>query len=217
MELDQLKFNDQGLIPVIVQNIEDGQVLMFAYGNRQSINLSLETNMAHYWSRSRDKIWMKGEESGNTQQLIDIFYDCDSDVLLYLVKQKGAACHTMNKTCFYRKLDGAEISGPKFTTRTMINEVYDVIEDRKKNLKQDSYVSGLFNKGIDKILKKIGEEAGETVIAAKNRDKDELIYEITDLWFHTLIAMSYFDVRPEDINEEFNRRFGKAKKDYGRD
>lgn len=217
MDLDKLKFNNEGLIPVIVQNIEDGQVLMFAYGNRQSIDLTIETKQAHYWSRSRNKIWMKGEESGNTQELIDIYYDCDSDVLLYLVKQTGVACHTKNKTCFYRKLDGAEKSSPIFNSRSMINDVYEVIEDRKNNIKEGSYVSGLFNKGIDKILKKIGEEAGETVIAAKNRDKDELIYEITDLWFHSLIAMSYFDIKPDEIDRELKKRFGKSKKDYGRD
>ena len=217
MNLDELKFNQDGLIPVIVQNIDDGQVLMFAYGNIQSIELSIDTRKAHYWSRSRNKIWMKGEESGNTQELVDTFYDCDSDVLLYLVKQKGVACHTKNKTCFYRKLDGTEISSPQFNSESIIKDVYGVIEKRKNSTKEDSYVSGLFGKGIDKILKKIGEEAGETVIAAKNRDKDELVYEITDLWFHSLIAMSYFGIKPEDINTEFKRRFGKTKKDYGRD
>lgn len=217
MDLDKLEFNQDGLIPVIVQSIDDGQVLMFAYGNRQSIEMSIDTSKAHYWSRSRNRIWMKGEESGNTQELVDAFYDCDSDVLLYLVKQKGAACHTKNKTCFYRKLDGTEKSSPLFISESIIKNVYRVIEERKSNTDKESYVSGLFGKGIDKILKKIGEEAGEIIIAAKNKDKDELVYEITDLWFHSLIAMSYFGIKPDDIDNEFNRRFGRRKKDYGRD
>ena len=217
MQLDELKYNNDGLIPIIVQSFEDGQVLMFAYGNKKTIEISFATKKAHYWSRSRNKIWMKGEESGNTQELTDIFYDCDKDVLLYIVKQKGVTCHTGNKTCFYSKLDGKEESSPAYNDSGILRKVYDVIEDRKQNPTENSYVSGLFAKGIDKIAKKIGEEAGEVIIAAKNSDKEELVYEITDLWFHTLVTMSYYNIKPESIYTELEKRFGKPKEAYGRD
>jgi len=218
MNLDLLKFDEKELIPIIVQNAEDGQVLMFAYGTR--IKLSVDTKKAHYFSRSRNKIWMKGEQSGNTQKLIDIYYDCDRDVILYTVKQKGVACHTNEKTCFYTKLDGTKQLSPDFLNSIplkTLDDIYKVIEDRKTNRKENSYVSGLFEKGIDKILKKIGEEAGEVIIGAKNKDKDEIIYEVADLWFHSLIAMSYFEIKPDDIYKELGKRFGKTKESYGRD
>lgn len=163
---------------------------------------------------------MKGEQSGNTQQLIDIYYDCDRDVILYTVKQKGVACHTNEKTCFFTKLDGTKQLSPDFQNSIplkTLDDIYKVIEDRKTNRKENSYVSGLFEKGIDKILKKIGEEAGEVIIGAKNKDKDEIIYEVADLWFHSLIAMSYFEIKPDDIYKELGKRFGKTKESYGRD
>ena len=220
MNLDLLKFDEKELIPIIVQNAEDGQVLMFAYGTRETIKLSVDTKKAHYFSRSRNKIWMKGEQSGNTQKLIDIYYDCDRDVILYTVKQKGAACHTNEKTCLFTKLDGTKQLSPDFQNSIplkTLDDIYKVIEDRKTNRKENSYVSGLFEKGIDKILKKIGEEAGEVIIGAKNKDKDEIIYEVADLWFHSLIAMSYFEIKPDDIYKELGKRFGKTKESYGRD
>jgi len=219
MKLEKLNFQKNGLIPIIVQNINDGQVLMFAYGNKETIKLSIETKNAHYWSRSRNKVWMKGEESGNIQELIEIYYDCDEDVLLYLVKQNGVACHTENMSCFYRNITDKHSLAPIFQNKEegIINRVYKVIEERKNNPSKDSYVSSLFDKGIDKIIKKIGEEAGEVIIGAKNKDNDEIVYEITDLWFHSLIALSYFDISPDEIYREFEKRFGKKKQEYGRD
>ena len=163
---------------------------------------------------------MKGEQSGNTQKLIDIYYDCDRDVILYTVKQKGVACHTNEKNCFFTKLDCTKQLSPDFLNSIplkTLDDIYKVIEDRKTNRKENSYVSGLFEKGIDKILKKIGEEAGEVIIGAKNKDKDEIIYEVADLWFHSLIAMSYFEIKPDDIYKELGKRFGKTKESYGRD
>lgn len=220
MDIDLLKFDDNGLIPIIAQSVQTGQVLMFAWGNKEAITKSLQTGNAHYWSRSRNKIWMKGEESGNTQKLIDIYYDCDKDVLLYTVEQKGVACHTKEQSCFFTKIDGTRELSPEFGKLQNIktlDDVYKVIEERKNNPKEKSYVSGLFEKGIDKIIKKIGEEAGEVIIGSKNNDREEIIYEVADLWFHSLIALSYFDIKPEDIYRELGKRFGKTKDSYGRD
>ncbi len=219
MNLNELKYDDKGLVAVIAQDTENGQVLMFAYANEEALNKTIETKKAHYWSRSRQKLWMKGKESGHVQDIQDIFYDCDVDAVLYLVKQTGVACHTGERTCFYRSLTAddsktAPTFNPDLSIKTL-DEVYDVIIDRKQNPKDNSYVSGLFKKGIDRILKKVGEEAGETIIGAKNGDKNELIYETADLWFHSMITLAYFDISPKDIYKELGRRFGKKKEDYG--
>lgn len=216
MDLEQIKFNESGLVPVIVQDSSTGQVLMLAYANKEALQKTIDTGSSHFWSRSREKLWMKGEESGNVQELKEIFYDCDMDTILYLVKQNGVACHTGEKTCFYRSADG-DIEAPTFESSNSaktLDEVYEVITDRKTNPKDGSYVSGLFEKGLDKILKKIGEEAGETIIGAKNEDKKEIIYETADLWFHSMIALAYYGITPNDIYEELGRRFGKPKEAY---
>jgi phosphoribosyl-ATP pyrophosphohydrolase/phosphoribosyl-AMP cyclohydrolase len=216
MDLDQIKYDDNGLVPVIVQDSSTGQVLMLAYANKEALQKTTDTGKSHFWSRSRDKLWMKGEESGNVQDIKEIYYDCDIDTILYLVEQTGVACHTGEPTCFYRSANGdneAPAFGKSSDSKTL-GEVYEVIMDRKLNPKDASYVSGLFEKGLDKILKKIGEEAGETVIGAKNQDKKEIIYETADLWFHSMIALAYFGITPDDIFEELGRRFGKPKEAY---
>jgi len=216
MEVEEIKFDDNGLVPVIVQDAENGQVLMFAYGNKESITKTIENKRTHFWSRSRQKLWMKGEESGNVQDVQSIFYDCDRDAILVLVKQTGVACHTGQRTCFYTSQDNDDAApsfGAPFKGKTL-EQVYSVIEDRKNNPREGSYVSGLFEKGLDKIMKKVGEEAGETIIGAKNGNKDEIIYETADLWFHSLIALSYFDITPDDIYAELGKRFGKPKEAY---
>jgi phosphoribosyl-ATP pyrophosphohydrolase/phosphoribosyl-AMP cyclohydrolase len=216
MDLEQIKFGENGLIPVIVQDKGNGQVLMLAYANKDALQKTIDTGNSHFWSRSREKLWMKGEESGNIQEIRDIYYDCDIDTILYLVEQTGVACHTGEESCFYRSFNTdkkAPVFGSSNSNKTL-DDVYAVIEDRKKNPKEGSYVSGLFDKGLDKILKKIGEEAGETIIGAKNEDKKEIIYETADLWFHSLITLSYFGITPKDIYEELGRRFGKPKEAY---
>lgn len=216
MDLEQIKFNEDGLVPVIVQDVSTGQVLMLAYANKEAIQKTIDSGKSHFWSRSRDKLWMKGEESGNVQDIKEVYYDCDIDTLLYLVQQTGVACHTGEKTCFYRATKGnkeAPTFGSSDSSKTL-DEVYEVIMDRKLNPKDGSYVSGLFEKGLDKILKKIGEEAGETIIGAKNEDKKEIIYETADLWFHSMIVLSYFGITPNDIYKELGRRFGKPKEAY---
>jgi phosphoribosyl-ATP pyrophosphohydrolase/phosphoribosyl-AMP cyclohydrolase len=160
---------------------------------------------------------MKGEESGNVQDVLDMFFDCDSDTVLVLVRQTGVACHTGRRSCFFVSVEGNEKSSPSFGSESgdrTLDEVFGVIEDRKRNPREGSYVSGLFEAGLDKIMKKIGEEAGETIIGAKNGDRDEIIYETADLWFHSLIALSYFGITPEDIYRELGKRFGKPSESY---
>lgn len=217
MDLNDIKFDDKGLVPVIVQDAGNGQVLMFAYANKESLQKTVETGNTHFWSRSREKLWMKGEESGNTQTVKAMYVDCDNDAVLVEVEQKGVACHTGQRTCFYRSADRVETSAPGFgpeKSGKTLEDVYEVIDDRKRNPKEGSYVGGLFEKGLDKILKKVGEEAGEVIIASKNGDRKEIIYETADLWFHSLIALSYADITPEDIYQELDRRFGKPKEAY---
>lgn len=217
MNIKEIKFDENGLVPVVVQDFENGQVLMVAYANRGALEKTLETKRTHFWSRSRNKLWEKGEESENFQEVKDVFLDCDGDTVLILVNQQGVACHTGKRSCFFVSAEGAEHSAPSFgfsRTDKTLEEVYRVIEDRKRNPREGSYVSGLFNKGLDRILKKMGEEAGEAIIAAKNNSKEEIIYEVTDLWFHTLITLSYFGVGPEDIYKELGKRFGKSEESY---
>jgi len=220
MNINDIRFDEKGLVPVIIQDAENGQVLMFAYANKEALEKTLETKRAHFWSRSRNKLWEKGEESGNLQEVKDIFLDCDKDTVLVLVNQKGVACHTGKRSCFFTSVTGEERGTPSFGTGKAgkaLEDVYQVIEDRKRNRREGSYVSGLFSGGLDRILKKVGEEASETIIAAKNNTKEEIIYEATDLWFHTLVALAYFGITPEDIYEELGRRFGKPKEAYKRD
>ncbi|HVY55226.1 MAG TPA: bifunctional phosphoribosyl-AMP cyclohydrolase/phosphoribosyl-ATP diphosphatase HisIE [Thermodesulfobacteriota bacterium] len=217
MDLDDIKYDENGLVPVIVQDAENGQVLMLAYANKEAIKKTVETGRTHFWSRSRKKLWMKGEESGNVQEVKDMYFDCDTDTVLTLVKQTGVACHTGSRSCFFTSSDGKERTAPSFGTQSAdrtLDQVYAVIEDRKQNSRDGSYVSGLFEKGLDKILKKIGEEAGETIIGAKNGDRDEVVYETADLWFHSLIALSYFGITPGDIYRELGKRFGKPSESY---
>lgn len=213
MKINQLKFNDEDLLPVIVQDYETGQILMFAYTNAVALNKTLETGLTHFWSRSRQKIWNKGEESGNIQKVKQIYVDCDKDTLLITVEQTGVACHTGEQSCFYTNFNSINELAPVFKDTTL-STVFNVIEDRKENPVKDSYVNKLLSDGIDIILKKIGEEAGETIIAAKNESKEEFIYEITDLWFHSLVLLSKMGLSPEDINNELLRRIGKKKPDY---
>lgn len=216
MDLNEIKFDENGLIPVIVQDESSGQVLMLAYANKEAIQKTIDTGKSHFWSRSREKQWMKGEESGNVQEIVEIFYDCDVDTFIYLVKQNGVACHTGQRSCFYRSADGdkeAPAFGPSEDAKTL-DDVYEVIQDRKQNPKEGSYVSGLFEKGPNKFLKKIGEEAGEVIIAAKDEDIKELIYETADLWFHSMVALAYYGITPSDIYKELGKRFGKPKEEY---
>lgn len=213
MDKINLKYDDRGLIPVIAQDFTTGDVLMLAYMNEESLSKTIKTGFAHYWSRSRKCLWLKGETSGNTQKVHNIYYDCDRDTLLLKVEQNGNACHTGNKTCFFNELnglidDGSKIanSRSKANTSIILYELYSVIQNRKKHPVEGSYTSYLFDEGIDKILKKIGEEATEVVIGAKNGSSEEVIYEISDLIYHILVLLVNQDIDIDDIFLELQRR-----------
>lgn len=202
----EIKFNDKGLIPSIVQDFSTGEVLMQAYINEESLEKTLETGRTWFYSRSRDELWEKGATSGNTQEVKEILLDCDGDSLLIKVEQKGTACHTGSRSCFYRNLWKAPEEEKPASFGAVAEELYRKVEDRKENPVPGSYTNYLFEKGIDKILKKVGEEAAEVVIAAKNNDKKEIIYEISDLIYHLTVLMSQTGVTFADIAAELMHR-----------
>ncbi len=199
-----------GLVPVIVQDIDTNEVLMLAYMNEEALKLTQETGFAHYFSRSRNKMWKKGESSGNTQEVKEILVDCDNDTILLKVKQKGPACHTGRKSCFFTNLATNEITIDKQEEieYNFIDKLYHTLLDRKNANPKTSYVSSLYHKGENSILKKVAEEAAEFCFAVKDNDKNEIIYEAADLAFHTLIALAYKNIHPEAILEELKRREG---------
>ncbi len=194
-----IKYDKDGLVPAIAQDIATGEVLMLAYMNKESLKLTLETNVVHYYSRSRKEIWKKGETSGNIQELRGFYYDCDKDAILLKVKQRGGACHTGAYSCFFD-----EVIPSKDYTNTL-GELYKVILDRKLNPKEGSYTNYLFKEGLDKILKKVGEEAAEVIIGAKNNNED-LIYESSDLIYHLLVLLVNEGISLGDIYEELAKR-----------
>ena len=203
MNIDNLKFNDKGLIPCIAQDARTRKVLMLAYMNKESLALTEETGSMHYYSRSREQLWKKGETSGHVQQVVSLAYDCDGDTILAQVIQTGAACHTGEYSCFFNELLGEQ---PESEGAEIIDELYDVVDDRKRNPKEGSYTNYLYDKGLDKILKKVGEEATEVVIAAKNEDKDEVVYEMGDLLYHLIVLMREKEISPSELFAELRGR-----------
>ncbi|MCD6363860.1 MAG: bifunctional phosphoribosyl-AMP cyclohydrolase/phosphoribosyl-ATP diphosphatase HisIE [Synergistetes bacterium] len=200
-----LSFNEHGLIPVITQDYKTKEVLMLAYMNEEALKKTLETGYAHYWSRSRKRIWRKGETSGNTQKVVRIRYDCDADALLLEVEQKGVACHTGNYSCFYRVMyesDDASASVSAF----ILEEIYKVIKERIEELPEGSYTASLIKKGEDAIIRKIGEEAVEVILAFKNKNNNELIAESADLLYHLLVILAYEGVRLSEVWKELKKR-----------
>lgn len=199
------KLNKDGLIPVVAQDYKTNEVLMVAYMNEEAYNKTVETGKMTYWSRSRNELWCKGDTSGHYQYVMELKIDCDNDTILAKVRQIGAACHTGNRTCFFTDLVKKEFDN--VNPLLVLNEEYDIIADRKKNPKEGSYTNYLFDKGIDKILKKCGEEATELVIAAKNPEAEELKYEISDFLYHMMVLMVECGVDWNDIMKELaNRR-----------
>ena len=206
--IDELKYDDRGLVPVVAQDAATGEVLMLAWASADAVRQTHETGRAVYWSRSRGELWAKGETSGNVQHVREIRVDCDRDALVYRVEQSGPACHTGERTCFYRA-PGAEGSlEPALDSRPVIARVDAIIGERHAERPEGSYTTYLFTKGIDKILKKVGEEATETVIAAKNEDNAELRSEAADLLFHLLVLFRARGLPLADVWDELNRRFG---------
>jgi len=199
------KLNSDGMIPVIVQDHKTDQVLMLAYMNEEAYNLTVSTGKMTYWSRSRNEIWIKGDTSGHYQYVKSLTLDCDKDTILAKVHQIGAACHTGSYSCFFNKNIDKE-SNNSYNPHKVLEDVYQVISDRKANPKEGSYTNYLFDKGIDKILKKIGEEATEIVIAAKNPDPEEIKYEVSDFLYHVMVLMVERGVTWEDITRELANR-----------
>ncbi|QUH27209.1 bifunctional phosphoribosyl-AMP cyclohydrolase/phosphoribosyl-ATP diphosphatase HisIE [Serpentinicella alkaliphila] len=205
MALDNIKYDDKGLIPAIIQDINSKEVLMMAYMNAESLEKTLETGTTWFWSRSRGALWNKGETSGHFQYVKAINYDCDGDTLLIKVEQIGVACHTGARNCFFNELV-EQTNRENEVDITILEKIYNVIKDRKLNPKEGSYTNYLFDKGIDKILKKVGEENAEVIIAAKNINKEELIYETSDLIYHLFVLLNEKEVSLEEIYKELNKR-----------
>ena len=200
IEIGELKFNEDGLIPAIVTDAVSGEVLMLAYMNRESLEISIREERTCFWSRSRCQIWRKGENSGNVQSIVGIKTDCDKDTLLISVMKAGPACHTGAESCFFEDVSGSD----PFS----LHSLYNLIVNRKLYRQPGSYTTYLFDKGVDKILKKIGEESTEVVIAAKSGDFKETVYEISDLVYHVLVLMAEMGITPADVHKELSSRHG---------
>ncbi len=233
--IEKIAWHKSPLIPTIAQDSTTKQVLMLAYSNKESLSLSLDSGVAHYFSRSKNRIWQKGEESGNTQKISEIYIDCDNDAILFLVNQRGNACHTGNVSCFFKKVDleslaidsGKSVDLAQKNPYHIIDTLYHILQERKTAPKDKSYTASLYAKGENTICKKIIEESGEVTFAikdflresAKNRHSerseeskqtpaDSLIYESADLIYHLLVGLSYCDITPDRVMSELKRRFG---------
>ncbi|MBR1497476.1 MAG: bifunctional phosphoribosyl-AMP cyclohydrolase/phosphoribosyl-ATP diphosphatase HisIE [Oscillospiraceae bacterium] len=200
-QLDELKFDEKGLIPAIVADSVTKRVLTLAYMNRESLELSMRDGLTTFWSRSRQELWRKGETSGNYQHIVSITADCDGDALLVMVEPDGPACHKGTESCFEYPLWHSPERG-EFSLRGL----YRLLEQRKEEKPEGSYTSYLFEKGLDKILKKVGEECTEVIIAAKAEDRRETVYEIADLAYHVLVLMAEQGITVEDIHRELASR-----------
>ena len=200
IDIAKLKFDDKGLIPAIVVDAETQQVLTLAYMNEESLRISMEKKLTCFWSRSRQQLWLKGETSGNYQHIESITTDCDYDALVVKVKKDGPACHLGEESCFHNPVLGEESASFR------LEGLYDLLMDRKATLPEGSYTTYLFQKGLDKILKKVGEESTEVIIAGKAEDKAETIYEIADLTYHVLVLMAQMGISVEDVKKELASR-----------
>jgi len=218
-----LKFDREGLIPAIAQDARTSQVLMVAYMNRAALRKTLETGLAHYYSRSRGRLWKKGEESGHLQRVREIRLDCDGDVLLLQVEQEVAACHLGYRSCFFRRVGKNLSSSAPTMERTfrpegvygsssqVLDAVYQTIVERKRKRPRASYVASLFREGEEKILKKIAEEASEVLLSAKGGRPKEIVHEVVDLWFHTMVLLGARGIDLQDLWKEFEGRVGKRR------
>lgn len=200
MNLEDLSFDSNGLITAVIQDVTTKEVLMVAYMNEESLHKTIETGQTWFFSRSRNELWHKGETSGNFQQVKGIRYDCDGDALLIEVEPLGPSCHTGERSCFYRSIVESEPND------SVISRLFETVRERKANPKAGSYTNYLFDKGIDKILKKVGEETSEVIIAAKNNSKEELIYETADLVYHMTVLLVNQGIDPIEISNELKKR-----------
>ena len=199
IDLKTIKFDEHGLAPVIVQDARTREVLTLAYMNQESLARTIETGQTWFWSRSRNELWHKGETSGNTQDVVSLASDCDDDAIVVLVIPAGPACHTGARSCF-------DVERDQEPPELVLHELYELIEQRERERPEGSYTTYLFDKGLDKILKKIGEESAETIIAAKNDDAKQLIAETADLLYHLLVMLVARDIKLDDVREELAQR-----------
>jgi phosphoribosyl-AMP cyclohydrolase / phosphoribosyl-ATP pyrophosphohydrolase len=209
---DQFKFDGEGLIPAVIQDWLDGTVLMLGYMNQEAFAKTVETKRVHFWSRSRNKLWEKGETSGHTLHVKGLFIDCDRDTILVKAQPAGPTCHTGERACFFSEMDeqGHIVHRNTHDAHGGILEgVLRTIRERRSHPQAGSYTSKLFEGGHDKILKKVVEEAGEVLLASKGGKKEEIVYEVADLFFHTLMVLGYHGLSLQDIDEELGDRFGK--------
>lgn len=201
LDINELKFDDRGLIPAVVVDAVTKQVLTVAYMNEESLRISMAEGRTCFWSRSRQELWRKGETSGNVQHIVSITADCDADALVVVVEKDGPACHTGSDSCFFR---------PVWHSDTLqdfsLQSLYELLADRKAARPEGSYTSYLFDKGIDKILKKVGEESTEVIIAAKADDRKETVYELADLAYHAMVLMVQMGISVEDVHRELASR-----------
>lgn len=201
INIDELKFDEKGLIPAVVVDAHSKKVLTVAYMNKESLKISMEKELTCFYSRSRDELWLKGETSGNYQHIVSITADCDKDALTVVVEKDGPACHTGTDSCFtnpvFRSENRAEFS---------MDGLYELLEGRKKDMPEGSYTTYLFQKGMDKILKKVGEESTEVIIAGKANDKKETVYEIADLAYHVMVMMVEMGISVDDVRKELASR-----------
>jgi phosphoribosyl-AMP cyclohydrolase / phosphoribosyl-ATP pyrophosphohydrolase len=210
---EQFTFDRQGLLPAVVQDWLDGTVLMLGYMNQEALAKTVATRNVHFWSRSRNKLWEKGETSGHRLSVKELFIDCDRDTILVKAQPVGPTCHTGERACFFSCLDGAgEVLGvcSQDASGGILEGVLRTIQERRSNPQAGSYTTKLFEGGQDKILKKVAEEAGEVLLASKGGKKEEIVYEVADLFFHTLMVLGYHDLSLLDIYEELGRRVGKS-------
>lgn len=210
--IDTLSFDERGLVPVVAQEADTGEVLMLAYADREALLRTLETGRAHYWSRSRAALWQKGESSGHVQRVREVRLDCDGDAVLYRVAQTGPACHTGQGSCFHDRVEEGE-AVPAPDARPVLSRVEEVVRRRDEERPPGSYTTYLFEAGIDKILKKVGEESTEVVVAAKNPGREELRAEAADLLFHLLVLLRARGLPLAEVWEELEARFGAPPRD----
>ena len=201
LDIDELKFDEKGLIPAVVVDAASKRVLTLAYMNRESLRISMEKELTCFWSRSRQELWLKGETSGNYQHIVSITADCDNDALVVLVEPDGPACHLGTFSCFENPVWQSETRG-EFS----LEGLYELLEGRKRDMPEGSYTSYLFGKGLDKILKKVGEECTEVIIAGKAQDKRETVYEIADLAYHVLVLMVEAGISVDEVRQELASR-----------
>ncbi|MDR4493736.1 MAG: bifunctional phosphoribosyl-AMP cyclohydrolase/phosphoribosyl-ATP diphosphatase HisIE [Nitrospirales bacterium] len=209
-----LQFDEQELLPCVVQDWLDGTVLMVGFMNQEAWETTQRTGRVHFWSRSRKQLWKKGETSGHELMVKEQFIDCDRDTVLIKAQPVGPTCHTGNRTCFFTPVGYEGSPGASLPEGTawggIVQRLYEMVLHRKHNPTEDSYVSTLMGGGVDRVLKKVVEESGEVILAGKNGSKEEIIYELADLWFHSLIMLGHFGISPLEVEQELGKRFGKS-------